>query len=378
VVALGAVFGHSFFRLADTPQATQPDLVAALANWDGGWYKRIVEEGYQYDTGLRSNAAFFPAYPILGWIVAGAGLRVELALVCVANVSLGAAFVVLAVYLRHRRLETPTNVRTYALLAFGLVPITFFWRMAYSESLFLFLGILSLYAMERRWPLVTISLLVGLTTATRSVGVALLLPFALYIREVSTGKGQLLRRLWLLPVACWGLASFCLYLYWKFDEPLAFAYTQEHWRQRGVVALSVRVVHLLTLDPIVANFDPSCPCYWGYAAGEINPFFSLQVANPLYWLAAVGLVTLGGVKSWLSAKEMALAFALVFIPYVLKGHETCLQSMGRYVSVAFPVYLVLGRLLAGVGRAAAMCMLGVAGFLLGVYAAMFVAWYRFF
>jgi hypothetical protein len=52
--------------------------------------------------------------------------------------------------------------------------------------------------------------------------------------------------------------------------------------------------------------------------------------------------------------------------------------MGRYVGVAFPVYLVLGQLLARVGRPAALGILGLAGFFLGAYAALFAAWYRFF
>ena len=53
--------------------------------------------------------------------------------------------------------------------------------MAYTEALFLFLTILCLYGMERRWPLVVIALLIGLTTAARLVGVALIPPFILHV-----------------------------------------------------------------------------------------------------------------------------------------------------------------------------------------------------
>src|SRR5207302_2380271 len=102
------------------------------------------------------------------------------------------------------------------MLALGFFPTTFFMRMAYSESILLLSSILALYAMERRWPLLGIACIVGFATATRAVGVGLLLPFFLHLRRESPRPTVFARRLWLFPVACWGIAAYAIYLYFAF------------------------------------------------------------------------------------------------------------------------------------------------------------------
>lgn len=60
----------------------------SYANWDGQWYKSIASTGYFYNPDAQSSVAFFPAYPVLGKIVAEiTGLKVDLALLLVANLS---------------------------------------------------------------------------------------------------------------------------------------------------------------------------------------------------------------------------------------------------------------------------------------------------
>jgi hypothetical protein len=36
-----------------------------LSRWDAGWYVEIARDGYRYEPGVPSNAAFFPLYPLL-------------------------------------------------------------------------------------------------------------------------------------------------------------------------------------------------------------------------------------------------------------------------------------------------------------------------
>jgi hypothetical protein len=52
--------------------------------------------------------------------------------------------------------------------------------------------------------------------------------------------------------------------------------------------------------------------------------------------------------------------------------------MARFAAAALPLYLVLGRLLVAIPVPAAAAVLSVSGFLMGAYAALFAAWYRFF
>jgi hypothetical protein len=394
VAVLGVELGHDFLQMPQHGLARRQDVAKAFANWDGEWYEKIVTRGYQYDPKRQSSVAFFPAFPVLGRLLAGTGLRADLALVLVAHACLAAAFVVLAAYVKQRFPDAPAELGPFVLLTFGLLPTTFFFRMAYSESLFVLVSILSLYGMERRWPLAAIACLVGLATATRSVGVALLVPLVLHVCKGSShlpastplkdsGRATprirgLVRLVWLTPLACWGIIAYAVYLYFEFGAPLAFVQTQENWRIRPPVDLMTKIGDLATLEPVVANLNPSSPCYWCRAPGEVSAFFSLYLANPLYWVSAVGLVVLGACKRWLSTNEVALAVCLLVIPYGLRSHEMCMAGMGRFASVAFPMYLVLGHIFARLPALVAACLLGVSGFFLGAYAALFAAWYRFF
>lgn len=102
----------------------------------------------------------------------------------------------------------------------------------------------------------------------------------------------------------------------------------------------------------------------------------MPFANPLYFLAAVGLVYLGWRKGWLNSREVLLSALLLGIAYFTQGYRNYMLSQGRFTAVVFPVHIVLGCL---AGRAptwlVAVCAT-VLALLLACYAAQFAAWYR--
>ncbi len=253
----------------------------------------------------------------------------------------------------------------WTLAALGFWPTTFFCRMAYSESLFLLCAVAAFLGMQRRWPWPAIALVCGLATATRSVGVCLLLPLGVHVGRTSGGWRDRALALGLLPVACWGLLAFMLFQQMEFGDALAFVRTQENWRVRPLTAWPTRLAELATLEPVRSIFDPASPCYWRRPPAEINPLFSLHVANPIYWLAAVGLVGLGAWKRWLAADEVLFSAALLLVPYVLRGHEMCMAGMGRFAGVVFPIYMVVGQMLARVPAPVAAMLLGIGDILPG-------------
>jgi hypothetical protein len=59
------------------------------------------------------------------------------------------------------------------------------------------------------------------------------------------------------------------------------------------------------------------------------------------FLQALLLVALGLRKRWLSSGEASFSVLALLIPYLTRGYEMGVGSMGRFVSVAFPTYLVL-------------------------------------
>lgn len=424
VVLVGGLFAVDFVPVCGNHPGSQTrvDLVSSFAAWDGEWYVRIAAAGYSYDPDRMSSVAFFPLYPCLaGAIVHSTGMRPEWALLLVSHGALVAAFVVFGAYVQQRFPGADWDLVAWTLLALGLFPTTFYYRMAYTESTFLLLTLLAMYGSERGWRPVWIALVIGLATATRTVGVGLVPVFALYLwrqlagatngeagrieakdASASAGGGLLsgfsrgsrvasrpagavrgLAFSWLWrcvawsPVCCWGLLAYMTYQWIAFGEPLAFVKTQAHWNERSVDLVD-RIIGPLTLEPIRAVYDPSSSCYWANVPPRGNLLFNLKAANPAYFLAAITLVGVGAWKRWLNAPELLLSVTLLAIPYFLQAMRSGMSGQARYAAVVFPMYLVLGQLLHRAPPPLAAAVLAISGLFLAVYSAMFVSWYWYY
>lgn len=383
VVVLGVEFGARLLGPAARPKCPRhippagDVILDTLTLWDSQWYLEIATRGYTYHPQGHSAVAFFPAYPVLvRALLAVAPLSLQWAGLAVSHIALVGAYGLFWAYTRLRLEGHNARAAHYALAALALFPTSLFMRMAYTESLFLLLCMAAFWGMERRWPLGLVAALVGLATATRSVGVAMLLPLALHVREQSTSWRETAMRLgWLLPLAVWGLAAYMAYQAWAFGEPLAFAKTQTYWRMRPGVSWEQTLLALGSWEPIWSVYVPGVPGYWGDLEPGLPVVLSYQSGNVVWWLGAWVLVGVGWVKGWLTRREAAVAVLLLGIPYVLAGYRFCMMSQGRYVSVVFPIYLVLGQLLCRLPRAAAIGVLGVFGAYLAWFSAMLAAGY---
>jgi hypothetical protein len=352
-------------------------ILDTLTLWDGQWYLEIAARGYTYNPQGESAVAFFPAYPVLvRAVLALAPLSLHWAGLLVSHALLVGAFALVIVYVRQRFPEGPARLAGYAVFALAVFPTGFFLRMAYSESLFLVLSLTAFLGMERRWPLGAIALIVGTITATRSVGVAMLLPLAMHVYQRSASWRQAAGRLvWVGPLAVWGIAAFVVFQWWAFDEPWAFVKTQEYWRMRPPLPTGEMIVSLASWEPIWSVYLPGVPGYWADIDPGIPLLLSYHSANCVLFVGAVVLVVVGGVKKWLTGREVVLAGCLLAIPYLLAGYRFCMASQGRYVSVVFPIYLVLGQLLCRMPRAVSIGVLGVFGVYLAWFSAMLAAGY---
>ncbi len=378
LVAAGTLLGNDYVGRSVTAPSRNADLISSLARGDGRKYKQLIEDGYSYLPDEPSNIAFFPAFPALASLLVDCtGIRTELALVLVAQFFFACASIVLVLYLRLRFPDSKADFRVLVLFAFGMFPCTFFFRMAYSESVFVFFAILALYGMECTWPAWLIALIVGFATATRPVGVVLVLCFVIDL--IRRKRSQLGRELLLfVPLACWGILVFMAYQYLAFGDPMAFAKTQFDWRRRPAESMGQKLLDLATVEPIRAVFDPTSPCYWSHDPSEKSPFFSLHLANPFYWTFAIGLLALAIKLKCLNMLEVVLSLGLLLIPYFLRGHEMCMFGMARFAAVAFPLYIVFGNVLSRLPYSIAMPILGVGGVFLCLYTALFTAGFRFF
>jgi hypothetical protein len=343
----------------------------ALA-WDGAWYERIAREGYTYSTDRMSSVVFFPTYPLAGrWLASATGLTQATALLVASNLFWLGALAMMAAYVGDGRGDR--TVVAFTVLAMAVWPATFFCRVAYTEPLLALLTVTALYGMRRGWHPLAIAVVIGLATATRSVGVALLLPFALHLwdrrpRHVAASA------VWMV-VACWGVIAFMGFQAWRFHDPFAFVRAQAAWHGRSAdVTLGRRLLDIVTFEPIRTTYDRSSPLYWN-ARPPHQPWFSLLAANPAFFVVALGLLVYGGVRRWLNREELVLGVTLIAIPYVLQGPRMGMSSMGRFVIVSVPIYLVVGHILARLPRWVAVPMLVLSAGLMCSYACLFSAGY---
>ena len=158
--------------------ATTHPWVNMLSRWDAGWYVEIARDGYRYEPGMPSNAAFFPLYPLLirathtllflpendyWWLLTGIVLS-NLALL----VALGYLRSLLAIDVDH-------TIVSRAIIYLLTFPTSFFLSSVYSESLFLALTVGAFYyARKNCW--LTACIFTALATLTRSQGIILFVP----------------------------------------------------------------------------------------------------------------------------------------------------------------------------------------------------------
>lgn len=369
VAILGVSFGCLF--VAPPGEAPRRSLREGFSAQDGGWYKTIATRGYSYDPNERSTVAFFPLFPWLGaGVIRLTGLGPTSALMLVSHTCLAAAFVVAAVYLRSRPMIADRTTVFLTLLALGLMPATFFFRMTYSESTFLLVSLLFLLGVQRHWLLPVVALIAGLASACRPVGVALLPPLLLYAWHRSPNRSAFLSRAALaVPLGCWGLLAYAAFLYAQFGDPLAFAKTQEHWGSPAPSPTD-KAISLLSYEPIWKIFLRGPDGVWS--------LYTWELVNPTYFVASAALVAFGAWRGWLNAYETSLAAALLLIPYLTRAYEMNMASSARFAAVVFPVYLVLGEILARLPLVASVALLGISAFLLGVFSALFAGGYPVF
>ena len=308
LVLLSAIYG--IYNLAETVPSDMGSALQEIANrWDSEWYLDIAVDGYKYERNeTGQSVAFFPLFPALVSAVAGStGLSIEWSGLIASQGCLLSAFILLAQYLASRFPESP-NIQKWTLLAFAVFPAGFFWRFLYSESVFLLLAIAVLYSIQRRCSLLWCAVLVGLTTATRPVGVALIPAFIYYALTKTSAShrppaapitaaapitwsfGRLLPY---LPVCCLGLFAYMAFLFLQFGEPLAFATTQHYWRVRPVDNVFEMLASFAAWEPIWAVYVPNSYWYWGRVEQQTIPVLSLAFWNPIIFLSFASLVFVG-------------------------------------------------------------------------------------
>jgi len=365
LVSRGVVFAAAdlILRWALADRLGPARYTGAVRAWlqkDAVWYLAIAQRGYDYSPVAQSRANFFPLYPLLIHIFAPlvaifpVSNPAALAGMAIAWLAFAGACVVLY-QLALGRFGRRVAIGSVLLLA--LFPFSFYYGAVYTESIYLLLAAWAFLMAEReQWWLA--GALAALASAARPpgllIGACVALAYALdWLRTRHPLRPDILA-LALTPL---GAAAYLLYCWARWGDPLAYIKTSHAGWHGGQLRLSgLRFIAHVLAHPIRWLTPPD-----------------LTSAVALLWiiLALAFLVALPWV--WRLLGPVYTFFALVSILAPILDFPTA-NSLGRYLSVVFPVFMAVAYLLRGHPRVVGWLAV-VSGMLLIVFASCFIAGY---
>jgi hypothetical protein len=312
------------------------------SHWDGEHYVTLALGGY-LNPPDNVSPAFFPLYPLLVRSFAelfGGPISMEALSVWAPLLSL--LLLPFALYFIYQMALDGWGHRVArgAVLALAFFPTTFFLNAAYTESLFLALSAGSLWAVRVRKNLLLACVLAGLASATRNVGVFLLVPLLYeWIKDMDRYRW---RGVYLALVPS-GLVAYMGYLWARFGDPILFYTAQEDWGREATGPLAtvgrtwasaVEGAGRL-LDPGLWT-NPTLGNLANHLAGAGN------LTNLAFFVFAV-VVLLSGSRDL--PPSLTIYGLLLIAPATLFGTpQSPLMGTPRYILVAFPIFIALGLL----------------------------------
>lgn len=301
------------FSLAKLPVARLLRQTMIVA--DANWYVGIAENGYEkmdFKTDSTHNWAFFPLHPLL-WGLAHK-LTGEFAMTGIVLVNLLLLF---ALYLLHKTVLEfgyDAGVADRAVFYAAAFPVSYFYSMPLSESLFLLLTVGNFYAARRgRWGWAGAT--GALAAATRVTGVVLLPALIILYWQTHRRVWPPTRYLALFLIPS-GLLAFMCHLYIITGNPLAFKDITVTWGRQPVFFLKTLWLYLKEPQIIASSWD-----------------FRL-----LNFAAAILVLVCGAVLAkWREWSLALFTFASAFVAL----SSGLLQSQARYAMVVFPIFIVL-------------------------------------
>lgn len=284
--------------------------------WDSNHYINIASNGYTVTLGKALNTAYFPLYPLLGFLVSFITVDTTVALLLVSNI---AFLLALIMFYKLARLDYEHDTALRAVVYLSLFPFTIFFAGVFTESLFLLLLVSAFYyARTQAW---LRSGVVGLfTTATRLVGMALAPALAWeYLQQRNWDVRKLDRCFLVLILIPIGLLAYMVYTHVAYGDFFStFNSTKAVW-----------------------GGMPSWP--W---LSFLNQFTRLEVPQlvPIagfeLTFGVLALLGIAGCFFSLRTSYAVLATCIILIAF----SNVSLQSFCRYVTTVFPMYLLLARL----------------------------------
>lgn len=321
--------------------STAERMVSATAwfRWDAAFYLDIATRGY----GADYSTAFFPLYPLLGYIASSAsGFPIHWTLLVLANV-----FFILAVLVLFDLVRREWNNETALVAVAGLsfFPSTVFLSAGYAESLFLLLTLITFRYLHdgKAW---SAAFFAGLASASRPLGFLLALSVVVeaILRARNLSGRTVIRSLLLGLVSVWGLLGYAGYLGLTFGHPLMFASAQFLWHSESVEPLWGHMPWRMVQSIVTSGSREAMVNGVFFLSFTVLTFLGVRLLPARYTIFSIG----------------ALCLLYWRAPYIL------FFSANRHVLSIAPVYLTLAVLLSR--------RMGYALAVIGIFAGLSVFW----
>jgi len=314
-------------------------LFSGLFQWDALQYRQVIERGYYVGADFDTTAPFFPAFPGLAWLTGKALATTPLVGGIVLNhlCSIGGAFFI-ARLCRCLRIgegaESGQAVARESTLFWLASPLSFFFCVFLTESLFAFSSVLMLWSVARgRW---VVALIAGVTvSATRNAGIIVVACAVLLAwerrREV---KVSLLG--WIcLTLSPAGFVAFLTYQHVQLGDMMAWKDTQLRWNRFFTTpwrTIKDDWIALPNLNPALRNVDAMYRTQELLALSLVAPLFVVVRRMNIPWS-----IWLLGLAEWV------LPLTTHAIPSAARY-----QAGNVYFALAIPALLACRPMLRGV------------------------------
>lgn len=341
VVSRLLIFSPALFLVGPV---RQPDAevipLPALGEWlrlafsvlvvsDSGWYLSIVRDGYApgpFSTMQQENWAFFPLYPLLANTLAQVmPLSLEWSGILVSNLALLVGLAVLDALVSEDRGK---RVGATAVWLVALFPTSYFLSGFRPEAVFLLISLLT-YREARRGHWWSAGALGALAALARPQGALIaILILGEGLRRYGWHTRRLLPPFGAVAITGAGTALFMAYLWARTGNPLAFRDILVAWGHDQAIIPGASLVAYLAHPYLVG--------YYGWDLGLMNVLLTL--------------VALIAGAALLLRREYGTGCYVVVNLAIALSKGTTFISMGRYVLVLFPIYVLLAAWLCGRGR----------------------------
>ena len=299
------IFWFGFFSFPSSGRFSK-DFFGSFTNWDGGHYVGIAQYGYTE----KSQYAFFPLYPLLIKVVNKIVQNYTLSAVLI---SLVATFFAVNAFYSLVSIDFGKKLAASSLWRLLTFPASFYLMTAYSEGLFLLL-VISTFLFLRKGNLFLATILAAAASATRLVGLALVL--ALLVEVWS--RGGFNRKNWYVFFSFSGFAIYSLFLFNKIGDPFYYITAEKSWLR------SLAIPGIGFWETIKSIATP------GFVEKNITATLDL-----LFAVFGVGMVLRS--FRFLRPSYSIYALASILVPLFTSS----LSSIPRFLLPIFPIFILI-------------------------------------